>query len=136
MDLWEKNLTLIEDYDYPNGYTVLVLRFPEQFRKDYELYLEGKFSKFSVEYKQKMPEQTEAIVDGRKIPGMSTPYMVVHKEERMRKFWEQQFNCYIDPKDEYWGIPNVEKETLDIDKILNKDKHKDKGLITDFLNQE
>src|SRR5581483_8940044 len=52
---------LIDDYDYPGGYVVTVYKFPDEFMKEYNLFLEGKYSKFSKKYIDLFPVRVEVF---------------------------------------------------------------------------
>lgn len=48
----------IDEYDYEEGYIVLVYEFPEELKEDYHKFKKGEYSKLSKEFLKKTPETT------------------------------------------------------------------------------
>lgn len=128
-ELDDSNKILIEDYDYEDGFVVLVLKFPEYYRKDYNLFLQGKYTHFSKAFKNKFAEKkvVEFINEkGRKekLLGFNFAYHVMHRTEQAKKFTESKYDIEIpEEQEEYWRIPatSVEgecgREVLNIERI-------------------
>lgn len=109
----EKNLSkfLIDDYDYDN-YTVIVYEFPLD--KDYALFLEGKYSEMSKEYKDK-------ISDPIKIGIQDEPrlcWRICNKTRDLKEYWETKLGVELDSTMEYYSKPDLDNETLDYRKII------------------
>lgn len=112
---------LIEEYDYPEGYTVGVYKFPAEYMREYRLFKVGRYSQFSDKYVSLFPMIVkETSQRGIPIEIPSFYDHVFHKTESMREFWEQRLDTTLDKDSENWSIPNLEKETLDIYKFYNK----------------
>ena len=47
---YETNHSLIDDYDYEDGFVVLVYKLPSKHHKDYQLIRAGKYSETSKEF--------------------------------------------------------------------------------------
>lgn len=106
---------LMEEYDYPNGYVVLVYKFPAEYMEDYREFLEGAYSKFSEKYKSQFP----MIREGKTSKGIpfKEPSFYAHifkRSDKMRDYWEMKLDVILDPRSEYWDKPDKEKETLHI----------------------
>jgi hypothetical protein len=109
---------IVEDYDYAGGYVVVVYRFPEEYKTEYNLFLEGKYSKFSKKYKALSPDIIRVIKNGVEEDTYSIHYHVFNKSEYMKKYWEDQLGTSLDPEMEMWSIPDIKgKETLDINNL-------------------
>jgi len=116
------NSIYIEDYDYEDGYIVLVLRFPEKFRKDYNRFVKGKYSKLSSEFVNYYPENKVAELindEGKyeKIAGKSLQWMVCNKDKRVKEYLEDLYRVEIDEDSEYWSVPTSERDHLNIKKL-------------------
>lgn len=122
-----KHNILLDEYDYEGGYIVLVLKFPEKFRSDYELFKIGKYSKFSDTFKDIFPPHKKVTLinqtTGKEeiIEGNGLAYMIVTKNKKAKAYAEKKWGISIDEDNEYWRLPNIEKrETLDIEKIYSQ----------------
>lgn len=118
----KEHLVYLDDYDYDGGYTVLVFKFPERFRNDYELFIKGKYSKFSPDFKDTIPERKIAefvneFNKPEKLAGKTTQWMIINKDPRIKRYVEEKYGIDLDGANEYWHLPIMEKEILNIDKI-------------------
>jgi len=120
-----EHINYLEDYDIEGGYTVLVLKFPEKFRKDYDRFLKGKYSYFSKDFQDIYPE--DMVVDFinennkvEKLAGKSLPWMIINRDIRMKKFTEKKYDITLDDDDEVYHRYVEKDETLDSD-LLNND---------------
>ena len=116
---YARTSALVEDYDYADGFVVLVYHYPQAFHKDYNRFLKGKYSRFSIPFVDQFPRYEKAA-DGTNpnIPQISFQRMVFHKAPALVAFMEEQVGAAI--TDECWYIPNQERETLRIDRIRQK----------------
>lgn len=107
---------LIEEYDYPNGYVVVVYRFPKEFIPDYELFLEGKYSKFSEDYKNVFPKTTWIENEyGLRTEKFTFQHLVFIKHPVIREHWYDKLGVQIPKDGEHWTKPDIEnKERLNI----------------------
>jgi len=113
---------LIDDYDYPGGYVVTVYKFPDEFMKEYNLFLEGKYSKFSKKYIDLFPVRVEVFDPkaGVTKEKFSLQYHIFERTSAIRRYWEDRLGFKEGelPEDlEYWSIPEKDKETLDINAL-------------------
>lgn len=107
---YAKNDNLIEEIDCEN-YTILIYCIPEEFNGDFELFLSGKYSKFSRKFKSKFDKYVKDSDE------LSFHYKVMSKSPEWKKEVEEFFNTPFDSGDELWSKPNVENETLNLNKI-------------------
>lgn len=125
---YKRTPLLVEDYDYPGGYVVTVYKFPEDFLREYDLFLRGKYSKFRKKYIDLFPTRVE-VYDSKTNSvkdKFSLQYHIFNRTNALRKFWEEKLG-YEDnglPEDlEYWSIPDVKKETLNINELWRAEEH-------------
>ena len=119
---------ILDDYDYPDGYVVLVLKLQEKFRKVYELFLKGKYSKFPDFYKQYFPanNKTTYVDKNNNLvtkDGPNLPYAIIYHDEQAKQFAEKKWDIQIEDSQEFWRLPDLEKrEVLDIAYITEQDR--------------
>lgn len=107
--------TLLEDYDYPENYIVLVYDYPERFKDDYDKVINGEYSKTSGEFQNMFPESS--IINGTKEVSM---YMNVFKKHPdLRKALEKEWNITLDKDSEVRTVPFLGRETLNIKNYIN-----------------
>ena len=121
----EQQKFYVDDYDYPGGYVVLVVKFPQKFKKDYKRFLKGKYSYFSKEYQDVFPETVttdfineKGIVE--KLIGKSFQLLVINRDPSMKAYTEKQYDIELDDDDEVYHMYIPENEILNIDSIINK----------------
>lgn len=105
-----RNPFILQDYDYPEGFVVVVYHINEKFRPDFELFLEGKYSQFSDEYKALFPKSITKM--GKTI--YSLQYRLFNRTKDIRTLWERRIGQKIPEDMELWSIPDMSKEVLDI----------------------
>lgn len=109
---------VVDDYDYPGGYVVIVYKFPDKYMIEYNLFLQGKYSKFRKEYKDLCPDVIRVLKNGVEEDTYSLHYHVFNKSEYIKKYWEERLETSISPEMEMWSSPDIEgKETLDINNL-------------------
>ena len=113
---------LLAEYDYDGGYIVLVYQILERFADQYLLFLEGKYSKFSAEYQEAFPKfiRTMDKKTGAMEDQLSLQYQIFNKSEALQNMWSRILQVKfseLGPEMEVWGLPDMEKESLDIDKV-------------------
>jgi hypothetical protein len=133
---YERGL-LLEDYDYPEGYIVLLYDYPDVFKSDYDKILRGEYSKTSKDFQACFPDNV--IVDGEK--QITMYYRTFNKSEDLREALEKKYGFKLPEQSEVWKSPYVDEvpdvifvdddgllkhlkdevpsETLDINKFLN-----------------
>lgn len=108
---------LVDDYDYEEGYVVLVYKLPKKWTRDFNLIKLGKYSQTSDEFKSIFPEKVEVILNGHKQIQDSLQHRIFNKDEDLKKHWEEKLDVRFKEDFEVWQIYIPEKETLDINKI-------------------
>lgn len=116
---YRRTKLLIEDYDYAGGYVVTVYRIPEEYLREYDLFLKGKYSKFRKKYMQLFARTAEVTTDdGKVVTESSLAYHIFDRTPSMREYWEEKLGAQLDEDAEMWSKPDVEEgEKLNIYKI-------------------
>lgn len=115
----ELNENFIEDYDYEGGYTVLVYKIPISLKRDFEKFKEGKYSEFSNYTKNLYKKAVQVGVLSEK---SSFQWQVFKKDPELHKELEEYVGEKLDEGIELFPVPNLERETLDIQKINENGK--------------
>lgn len=116
---YKRTSLLIEDYDYKEGYVVVVYRFPQEFLREYKLFLKGKYSHFSKDYIKLFP--TTVKIPGTHEEQYSLQYHIFTRSSQMKEYWENKIGIVLPEDTELWSAPNVElDETLDINEVKLK----------------
>jgi hypothetical protein len=114
---YERTKSIIDDYDYEDGYVVLVYQLDKKFKKDFELVKTGKYSKTSKEFQELFPKTVKIKRNGVMKEEISIQFRVFNKTEDLRKYWEEKFDVEFDDTMEVWETFHYDDEILDIDKI-------------------
>jgi len=114
---YDRTKSIIEDYDYEDGYVVIIYQLNSKFKKDFELIQIGKYSKTSKDFQKMFPKIVSINKNGHNKDEISLQYRIFNRADDLIEFWENKLN--IEFKDEYevWEGWDEEKEVLDIDKI-------------------
>ena len=114
---YERTQSLIDDYDYEDGYIVVVYELNSKFKKDFALIREGLYSKTSKEFQALFPKVIKVKIGGLHRDEISLQYRVFNKTEDLKKYWEDKFGMEFEEEWEVWEGFNFENETLNLDKI-------------------
>jgi hypothetical protein len=120
---YERTKNIIEDYDYENGYVVVVYQLNEKFKKDFELVKVGRYSKTSKDFQRMFPKTIKLLKNGLVREEISLQYRIFNKAEDLIEFWEDKLglNLQLTVGDEFevWEGWDENRETLQINKIKN-----------------
>jgi hypothetical protein len=114
---YEKTKSIIDDYDYEDGYVVVVYQINPRLMPDIELVKQGKYSQTSTKFQQIFPKTITIKKNGFQKDELSLQYRVFNKTEDLKQFWEDKFDMTFDDDMEVWHGFIEEKEILDLDKI-------------------
>jgi anaerobic ribonucleoside-triphosphate reductase len=118
---YERTKNVIEDYDYEDGYVVVVYQLDKKYNKDFTLIKEGKYSKTSVEFQKLFPKIIKIVRNGLNRDELSLQYRIFNKSEELIEFWEEKLG--IDLKStigndfEVWEGWDEQKEILELNTI-------------------
>lgn len=115
----------IDEYDYEEGYIVLVYEFPAELKEDYYRFKRGEYSKLSKEFLKKTPKSTsekvKALVeysDGstseQMVSAPNMAYMTITKDPLWINALKELFGDDVPFEDgrELWGVPDGENITI------------------------
>lgn len=114
---YERTKQIIDDYDYEEGYVVVVYQLSPRVLPDVELVKQGKYSQTSKKFQQIFPKLIKINKHGFQKDELSLQYRVFNKTEDLRQFWEDKLDVVFDDDMEVWHGFIEEKEILDLDKI-------------------
>lgn len=86
---------------------MMVFKVPDRYSNEYENFIDGKYSKFSEDYKKLFPQHT---YNERAQPKESTIWQVLYKSDELKRNIERFFDTEFAPEDELWGIPEPKFE--------------------------
>ncbi len=110
--------SIVDDYDYEDGFVVLVYKLNMKFEEDFDLIKLGKYSKTSEKFQELFAKTVtvENKVGGKKdLPSLQ--FRIFNKSDDLREYWEDKLSFNFKDDMEVWRIYEEEKEELDIDKI-------------------
>lgn len=116
-DEYERTKSIIDDYDYENGFVVLVYTLNPKFKKDFDFVKAGKYSKTSKEFQSQFPRVIKIKKNGLHKDEVSLQYRVFNKTEDLKKYWEEKIGIEFDDSMEVWQGFIDDRETLFIDKL-------------------
>jgi len=93
------------EFSYQDGnYIVFILELLEEFKSEYDLFLEGKYSKFSDKAKEIIcrHRSSDSIIKS-----------ILNKCNSLKEMWEKDLNIVISDSSELWSIYDRCEETLD-----------------------
>ena len=114
---YERVSSILEDYDYPNGFVIIVYKLDAKFATDFALVKEGMYSRTSSAFQNEFPKTVKVVEDGQIVEKNSLQYMVFNKSKKLIEFWEGKFGETFDEDQEIWNGFQKENETLTEDKL-------------------
>lgn len=109
---YERTKQIIDDYDYPNGFVVVVYKLNMNFSDDFNLVRQGKYSKTSKLFQSQFPRTLTININGMDREEVSLQYRVFNKTKDLIRFWEEKFDVTLDKDQEIWYCFNEDDETL------------------------
>jgi len=114
---YERTKSIIDDYDYEDGYVVVVYEINPRLKGDVELVKQGKYSQTSPAFQASFPKVVQIKKNGLRRDEISLQYRVFNKTEDLVKFWEDKLGVELPSDVEVWHGFFEENEVLDLDKI-------------------
>jgi hypothetical protein len=114
---YERTKSIIDDYDYEDGYVVVVYELDNRYKRDFEYVKNGKYSKTSKEFQSLFPKIVKIKTDGRYKDEISLQYRIFNHTEDLVQFWENKLDVKFDEDQEIWHAFIEENEILNLDKI-------------------
>lgn len=114
---YERTKAIVEDYDYPNGYVVLVYTLDNKFKNDFDKIREGKYSKTSKDFQDLFPKILKVKKNGISKDEISLQFRVFNKSEDLKLYWEENIGIMFDDDMEVWQGWIEEREILNIENL-------------------
>jgi hypothetical protein len=116
-DEYERTVNVIDDYDYEDGYVVVVYQLNKAFKNDFALIQQGLYSKTSKTFQQIFPKVIKVKREGLYVDEISLQYRIFNKTQDLREYWENKIGVVFDESMELWSGWDEKNEVLNIDKI-------------------
>lgn len=114
---YERTKAVIDDYNYQDGYIVVVYELDKKFSQDFKLIKEGKYSKTSKEFQALFPKVIKIIRNGLHKDEVSLQYRVFNRTEDLINFWEERLGVTFDEDQEVWYAFEEKNEVLNFEKL-------------------
>lgn len=114
---YERTKSIVDDYDYEDGYVVVVYEINPRLKADIELIKQGKYSQTSSKFQEIFPKIVQINKNGLRRDEISLQYRVFNRTEDLVQFWEDKLGMELPEDVEVWHGFFEEFETLDLDKI-------------------
>jgi hypothetical protein len=118
---YERTKAVIEDYDYEDGFVVVVYQLDDKYKSDFVLVKQGKYSKTSAQFQKLFPKVIKITRKGLHKDEISLQYRIFNKAEDLVSFWEDKLGIdlveIVGDDYEVWDGWDEEKEILELDKI-------------------
>jgi hypothetical protein len=114
---YERTKAIVDDYDYKDGFVVVVYKLDSKFKKDFGLIREGLYSRTSKEFQALFPKIIKIKKNGLQKDEISLQYRVFNRTEDLIKFWEEKLGVEFDDDQEVWHAFILEDEILNIEKL-------------------
>lgn len=94
---------IIDEYDYEDGYTMLVYQYDPKWQFDVEIILSGKFSKTSKDYQETIPK-TQRVTEKMGVfkDLLTIQHQVFKKDPNLAAYWNYEYGLEFEKDDEVW----------------------------------
>jgi hypothetical protein len=120
-DEYQRTKQMIDDYDYEDGFVVVVYTLDKKWKKDFALVREGLYSRTSQEFQDSFPKVIKIIKSGLHRDEISLQYRIFKKTDDLRKYWEDRLDMQFTEDMEVWDGFNIDNEILDLDTIKQQE---------------
>lgn len=114
---YERTKQIIDDYDYEDGYVIVVYQLNSRLEKDFELIKQGKYSQTSPKFQEIFPKIVKLNRNGLMKDEVSLQYRIFNKTADLKQFWEEKLDIVIEDDQEVWDGFFEENEVLNLDKL-------------------
>jgi hypothetical protein len=118
---YERTKAVIEDYDYEDGFVVVVYQLDDKYKSDFVLVKQGKYSKTSAQFQKLFPKVIKITRKGLHKDEISLQYRIFNKAEDLVSFWEEKLGIdlieIVGDDFEVWEGWDEQREILELDKI-------------------
>jgi hypothetical protein len=122
-DEYERTKNVIDDYDYEDGFVVVVYKLDPKWKKDFALVREGLYSQTSKDFQRLFPQ----IIKADKKRGilkdqLSLQFRVFTRSTELLEYWENKLDVVFTDDMELWDGFHIENETLDLEKLKQEEE--------------
>jgi hypothetical protein len=114
---YERTKDVIDDYDYEDGYVVVVYKLNKKWNTDFDLVKTGAYSKTSDDFQKQFPKVIKIMKNNLHRDEVSLQFRIFRKSQDLKNLWEDKLDMEFTDDMEVWPGFSVEKEELDLDKI-------------------
>ena len=118
---YQRTKQVIDDYDYEDGYVVIVYKLDTKWKKDFSLIREGLYSQTSEKFQAIFPKNVKLIRQSIPIEKTSIQFRIFNKTTDLRDYWEDRLDISFTDDMEVWDGFIIEKETLDLEKLKQEE---------------
>jgi hypothetical protein len=113
----ERTKNVVEDYDYEDGFVVVVYKLDSKFKKDFDLIRKGKYSKTSEKFQDLFPKVVKILKNGKHADELALQIRIFKRTQDLIDFWEEKLDVVFEEDQEVWRGWEDEDELLNLDKI-------------------
>jgi hypothetical protein len=117
----DRTKQIIDDYDYEDGFVVVVYTLDKKWKKDFGIVREGLYSKTSKEFQDSFPKVIKIMKNGLHRDEISMQYRIFNKTQDLREYWEKRIDMEFTEDMEVWDGFSIDNELLDLDKIKQEE---------------
>jgi len=103
---------IIEDYNYEGGYVIVVYALLPEFKADYALIKQGKYSLTSKKFQALFSPNVYIIENGIPVKHQSIQYKIFNRTKDLIAYWEDKIGQKLYPEQELWIMYEEENESL------------------------
>jgi hypothetical protein len=114
---YERTKDVIDDYDYEDGFVVIVYKLNKKWKDDFLLVREGLYSKTSEDFQNQFPIKISIVKANLERRELSLQHRIFNKTSDLKEYWEDKLDVIFSDDMEVWEGFHIENETLDLDKL-------------------
>ena len=114
---YERTKDVMDDYDYEDGFVIVVYSLNNKWKKDFLLIREGLYSKTSEEFQKQFPAKIKIVRDHLERNETSLQHRIFRKTADLKEYWEDKLDVVFTDDMEVWEGFAMENETLNLDKL-------------------
>jgi hypothetical protein len=124
---YERTKSIIDDYDYEDGYVVVVYKLNSKWKKDFDLIKEGLYSRTSKEFQNTFPKIINVSTEkGGSKQSPALQHRIFSRSSQLIEFWEEKLDVKFTEDMEVWDGFDFKKEILDLDIIKQEEEKHEK----------
>ena len=114
---YDRTTYILDDYDYEDGYVVVVYQLNPMWREDFMLIKEGLYSRTSNEFQKDFTKVIKIVKNGLHRDEISLQYRIFKKTDDLKQYWEDRLDITFTDDMEVWDGFDTDKEILDLDTV-------------------